>query len=74
MTTIKKKAAKNTRNNRTGENSKKYKYLEINLVQIPYIQYSIIFKEKSVLMLFDSRNEVNIIYPSFTKKLGFSIK
>lgn len=52
MTAVKKKAIKNTRSGKTGENSKdgensknkeKSEYLGTTLTQVPYIQYSITF-------------------------------
>lgn len=53
-----------------GKNSK---YLEINLAQVLYIWYYITYQEKSMLLLLDSKNEVNAIYPTFAKELGLPI-
>lgn len=55
---------------KNGEESKD-KYLE-NLAQVPCIWYPITFWKKFVPMLvfFDSDNEFNTIYPTFTQELG----
>lgn len=55
---------------KAGENGE---YLKTNLIQVPYIRYAIIFYEKPVSALFDSKSEVNIICPIFAKELGLSI-
>ena len=48
--------------------------LGVNLTQVPYICYPINFGKIFVLALLDSGNEVNAIYPAFTKELGLSIR
>lgn len=55
----------------TSDNSKN---LRTNFIQVLYIQYSISLWIKSVLVLFDSNNEVNNIYLIFTKELRLLIK
>ena len=45
-----------------------------NLAQVLYINYPINFREKSMLALLNSSSKVNTIYPTFAKKLGFSIR
>lgn len=70
------KKAKNNKNGKNIENtrnSKNGEYLKINLVQVLYIEYLIIFQEKSVLVLLDLESEINAIHLTFTKELGFSI-
>lgn len=54
-----------------GENSK---YLEKNFVEIPYIWYLITFQEKFVLVLFNLKNKVNVIFLILAKKIGFCIQ
>ena len=39
-----------------------------------YIRYLVNFRKKSVLVLLDSSNEVNIVHPTFAKELGLFIK
>ena len=55
------------------ENDKNGKYLVTNLVQVLYIWYHITFQNKSVLMLFDLKSEVNSIHLIFVKELNLSI-
>lgn len=74
MTIIRKKTIKNARSGKTGENSRNGEYLEINLTQVLYIQYSIIIQKRSILILFNSSNEVNTNHLIFAKKLGFFIE
>lgn len=57
----------------TKKANKNSKYPEINLAQVPYIWYYITYQEKSMLVLLNSKNEVNAIYLTFTKKLGLFI-
>ena len=45
-----------------------------NLEQVLCIHYPINFKEKFVLAVFDSSNKVDAVYPTFTKKIGLSIR
>ena len=45
-----------------------------NLAQVFCICYPINFEKKPVSALINSSNEVNIIYPTFAKELGFSIR
>ena len=45
-----------------------------NLAQVPYIYYPINFGKKSMLVLFDSGNEVNALHLAFSKKLGFPMR
>lgn len=76
MIAIRKKSAKNGKNNKkdkNSENSKNVEYIKTNLVLVPCIQYSITFPKKFVLALLDLKNEINAIYLTFSKKLGFSI-
>ena len=54
-----------------GEDSKNSR---TNLIRVLCIQYSIIFWRKSVLLLFNSSNEIKAIYPTFTKKLRLPIR
>ena len=61
----------NGKNNKNGD---KEENLGSNLTQVPYIQYHIIFQKQLVPALLDSENEVNAIYPTFAKELGFFIK
>lgn len=63
-----------TENGKNSKNKNKSKNLKTNLIQVPYIQYFIIFQEQFVSILFDSRNEVNTIHLIFAKKLGLSIR
>lgn len=63
-----------SRNGKNGKNEEKDKNLGINLAQVPYIQYLITFQKKFVLVLLESRSEINVIHLTFTKELGFSIK
>lgn len=50
------------------------KYAKTSLVQVLFIQYPIIFWKKSVLIVFDFGNKVNVIYPTFAKELGLLIR
>ena len=56
-------------------NESKSEYPE-NLTQVLCIWYSITFRKKSlpVLALIDSGNKINVIYPTYVRKLGLSIK
>ena len=79
MTTARKKAFETAKTTETAgtagtnKNNESGKYLKTNLAQVTYIWYPIIFRKKFVLILFDLNNEINIIYLTFTKKLGLSI-
>ena len=55
---------------KAGKNSE---YPEINLAQVLYIWYYIIYQKKSMLVLLNLKNEVNAIYLTFAKKLGLFI-
>lgn len=77
ITATRKKTAGNAGTNNSSENiknRKKSKNLETNLIQVPYIRYTITFREKFVFRLFDSENEVNAIYPIFAKELNLFIR
>ena len=62
---------------RTGKDGKESKdeYLE-NLIRVPCIRYSIIFRKKSVpvSILLNSGSKVNAIHPTFVRELGLPIK
>lgn len=50
---------------------------EETLEYVPYIHYPVQFKNTSealVQVLINLRSEVNAIYPTFAKQLGFSIR
>ena len=50
--------------------------LGANLARVPCIQYSVIFRKKSVSMsaLLDSGSEVNAIHPTLARELGLPIR
>ena len=48
--------------------------LGANLARVPCIRYPIKFRNKSVLVLFDSGSKVNAVYPAFAKELGLPIR
>lgn len=64
-----------SQNVKTGENGKnRDKDLGINLTQVSYIKYFIIYQKQSMLALLNSRSEINVIYPTFAKELGLPIR
>ena len=78
ITIAKKEAIENAKNDKnlrttTGAN-KDGKNLRSNLARVLCIKYPIAFRKKSVSVLFNSNSKVNVIYPTFTKELGLSIK
>ena len=75
MTTTRKKVVETAGAGKDGEKSEDSEYPG-KLVPILCIWYSITFRRKSVpmLLLFESSNEVNAIHPTFTQKLGLSIR
>ena len=59
----------------TGKNGgkNKGKYPD-NLAQVLCIRYSINFRKKFVLVLFDLSSKINMVYPAFAKELGLLIR
>lgn len=77
ITVAREKALRDNETEETGENSENGRNedenLRTNLVQIPCIQYPIIFQKQSVSAFFDLKRKVNTIYPNFVKELGLPI-
>ena len=61
-------AGKNSEESKSGENSR------FNIAQVSCIQYSINFRKKSILVLFDLSGEVNTLNLTFAQELGLLIK
>ena len=78
MTAVRKEMIENaedSENPRTSAGaSKDDKNPRINLVQVLYIQYPILFQKKFILALLDLGNKVNAIYPNFAKKLRLLVR
>lgn len=74
VTIARKKAVETAETTGTGKNDKDSKYLGTNLARVLCIRYHILIWIKSVLALFNLGSEFNIIYSTFVKELGLSIR
>lgn len=75
VTAAREEALGNIETRKTGENGEnKDENLGTKLIQVPCIRYPIIFWKQSVSALLNLGNKVNVIYLTFAKKLGLSIR